>query len=56
MALKIVMFSDFICPFCYIGFDVIRKLKSDPLPIKATPLKRQKNPGSKAPNRTWYHE
>jgi predicted DsbA family dithiol-disulfide isomerase len=26
MALKITMFSDFICPFCYIGFDVIRKL------------------------------
>lgn len=29
MALKIVMFSDFICPFCYIGFEVIRKLKSE---------------------------
>jgi predicted DsbA family dithiol-disulfide isomerase len=26
MALKITMFSDFICPFCYIGFDVMRKL------------------------------
>src|SRR5258706_11134072 len=29
MALKIVMFSDFICPFCYIGFDVIQKLKPE---------------------------
>lgn len=29
MALKIVMFSDYICPFCYIGFDVIRKLKPE---------------------------
>jgi len=26
MALKITMFSDFVCPFCYIGFEVIRKL------------------------------
>jgi predicted DsbA family dithiol-disulfide isomerase len=26
MALKVTMFSDFICPFCYIGFDVMRKL------------------------------
>jgi predicted DsbA family dithiol-disulfide isomerase len=29
MALKIVMFSDYICPFCYIGFEVIRKLKPE---------------------------
>ncbi|MDO8431360.1 MAG: DsbA family oxidoreductase [Candidatus Binatus sp.] len=29
MAFKIVMFSDFICPFCYIGFDVIEKLKPE---------------------------
>jgi len=29
MALKITMYSDFVCPFCYIGFDVIRKLKSE---------------------------
>src|SRR5258706_16107509 len=29
MALKIVMFSDFVCPFCYIGFDVIQKLKPE---------------------------
>ena len=27
MALKITMFSDFICPFCFIGFETIRKLK-----------------------------
>jgi predicted DsbA family dithiol-disulfide isomerase len=29
MALKIVMFSDFVCPFCYIGFEVMRKLKQE---------------------------
>jgi predicted DsbA family dithiol-disulfide isomerase len=29
MALKITMFSDFVCPFCYIGFEVIRKLKPE---------------------------
>ena len=29
MPLKIVMFSDFVCPFCYIGFDVIQKLKPE---------------------------
>jgi len=29
MALKLVMFSDFICPFCYIGFETVRKLKSE---------------------------
>ncbi len=29
MALKLEMFSDFICPFCYIGFEVVRKLKPE---------------------------
>ncbi|HVA82388.1 MAG TPA: DsbA family oxidoreductase [Candidatus Binataceae bacterium] len=29
MPLKITMFSDFICPFCYIGFEVIRRLKPE---------------------------
>jgi predicted DsbA family dithiol-disulfide isomerase len=29
MALKLTMFSDFICPFCYIGFEVVRKLKPE---------------------------
>lgn len=29
MAIKITMFSDFICPFCYIGFSVLRKLKPE---------------------------
>ncbi len=29
MALKITMFSDFICPFCYIGFETLRRLRSD---------------------------
>ena len=29
MALKIVMFSDYICPFCYVGFETIRKLKGE---------------------------
>lgn len=29
MPLKIKMYSDFICPFCYIGFEVFRKLKPE---------------------------
>jgi predicted DsbA family dithiol-disulfide isomerase len=29
MALKIVMFSDYICPFCYVGFETMRRLKSE---------------------------
>jgi predicted DsbA family dithiol-disulfide isomerase len=29
MALKLTMFSDFICPFCYIGFETVRKLKPE---------------------------
>jgi predicted DsbA family dithiol-disulfide isomerase len=29
MPLKIVMFSDYICPFCYVGFETIRKLKGE---------------------------
>ncbi|HEY6420971.1 MAG TPA: DsbA family oxidoreductase [Candidatus Binataceae bacterium] len=29
MAFKIIMFSDFICPFCYIGFEVMRQLKPE---------------------------
>jgi predicted DsbA family dithiol-disulfide isomerase len=29
MPLKITMYSDFICPFCYIGFEVFRKLKPE---------------------------
>ena len=29
MAIPIEMFSDFICPFCYIGFATIRKLKPE---------------------------
>lgn len=29
MPLKITMYSDFICPFCYIGFEVFRKLKQE---------------------------
>ena len=29
MALKIVMFSDYICPFCYIGFETIRRLRPE---------------------------
>lgn len=29
MAIKIEMFSDFICPFCYIGFASVRKLKPE---------------------------
>ena len=29
MGLEISMFSDFICPFCYLGFEVLRKLKPE---------------------------
>lgn len=29
MALNLVMFSDFICPFCYIGFETVRRLKRE---------------------------
>lgn len=29
MSLKLLMFSDFICPFCYIGFETVRKLKPE---------------------------
>ena len=29
MPLKVTMFSDFICPFCYIGFETIRKLSPE---------------------------
>jgi predicted DsbA family dithiol-disulfide isomerase len=29
MPLKIKMYSDFICPFCYVGFEVCRKLKPE---------------------------
>ena len=29
MALKIQMFSDFICPFCYIGFATMRQLQPE---------------------------
>ena len=29
MALKITLFSDFICPFCYIGFHTLQKLKRE---------------------------
>ena len=29
MALNLVMFSDFICPFCYIGFETARRLKPE---------------------------
>ena len=29
MALRIEMFSDFVCPFCYIGFEVMRRLKPE---------------------------
>ncbi len=29
MAVPIEMFSDFVCPFCYIGFETIRKLKPE---------------------------
>jgi predicted DsbA family dithiol-disulfide isomerase len=29
MAINITMFSDFICPFCYVGFATLRKLKPE---------------------------
>ena len=29
MALKVTLFSDFICPFCYIGFETLRKMKRE---------------------------
>jgi predicted DsbA family dithiol-disulfide isomerase len=29
MALHVVMFSDFVCPFCYIGFETARRLKPE---------------------------
>jgi predicted DsbA family dithiol-disulfide isomerase len=29
MALSLEMFSDFICPFCYIGFETVRRLKPE---------------------------
>jgi predicted DsbA family dithiol-disulfide isomerase len=29
MAIKIVMFSDYICPFCYVGFETMRRLKPE---------------------------
>ena len=29
MALKVTLFSDFICPFCYIGFQTIANLKRE---------------------------
>jgi len=29
MALTLEMFSDFICPFCYIGFETVRRLKPE---------------------------
>ncbi len=29
MAFKLEMFSDFICPFCYIGFATVRKLQPE---------------------------
>lgn len=29
MALKITLFSDFICPFCYIGFHTLQKMKRE---------------------------
>jgi predicted DsbA family dithiol-disulfide isomerase len=29
MALKITMFSDFVCPFCYIGFEILRGLRGE---------------------------
>ena len=29
MALRLVMFSDFICPFCYVGFETVRRLKPE---------------------------
>jgi len=29
MAINITLFSDFICPFCYVGFATLRKLKPE---------------------------
>jgi predicted DsbA family dithiol-disulfide isomerase len=29
MALKLQMFSDFVCPFCYIGFETVRRMKDE---------------------------
>ena len=29
MAFKLLMFSDFVCPFCYIGFETVRKLQPE---------------------------
>jgi predicted DsbA family dithiol-disulfide isomerase len=29
MALTLTMFSDFICPFCYIGFETVRRLQPE---------------------------
>ncbi|MDO8434275.1 MAG: DsbA family oxidoreductase [Candidatus Binatus sp.] len=29
MAFRLRMFSDFICPFCYIGFETVRKLRPE---------------------------
>ncbi len=29
MALKVTLFSDYICPFCYIGFHTLRKMKQE---------------------------
>jgi predicted DsbA family dithiol-disulfide isomerase len=29
MPLKLAMFSDYVCPFCYIGFETARKLKPE---------------------------
>jgi len=29
MALKVTLFSDFICPFCYIGFHTLQKMKRE---------------------------
>lgn len=29
MALKITMFSDFVCPFCYIGLEILQRLKPE---------------------------
>ena len=29
MALKVTLFSDFICPFCYIGFRTLQKMKRE---------------------------
>jgi predicted DsbA family dithiol-disulfide isomerase len=29
MALRLTMFSDYVCPFCYIGFETVRRLKPE---------------------------